>query len=86
MSEAYHRSFACIVGAPRTGTTSLAKFLRGHPQICFSKVKEPHFFSQWDLTDAPDDELRQAVTEEYLARYFPHLNGSQPLLMEGSVT
>lgn len=86
MSDPFNPRFACIVGAPRTGTTSLAKFLRTHPHVCFAKVKEPHFFSQWDLTGLPDAELRRTVTEEYLARYFPHRNDPGDLLMEGSVT
>ena len=86
MPDQFNQRFACIVGAPRTGTTSLAKFLRAHPQVCFSKVKEPHFFSQWDLTDCPDPELRRTVADEYLARYFPHRDGGDELLMEGSVT
>lgn len=86
MTEPFNQRFACIVGAPRTGTTSLAKFLRTHPRVCFSKVKEPHFFSQWELTDCPDEELRQTVTDEYLGRYFPHSGDAGSLLMEGSVT
>jgi hypothetical protein len=86
MANQFNQRFACIVGAPRTGTTSLSKFLRSHPQVCFSKVKEPHFFSQWDLTGSPEPELRQAVADEYLDRYFPHCDGDDALLMEGSVT
>ncbi|MEX1013695.1 MAG: sulfotransferase [Candidatus Paceibacterota bacterium] len=34
-----------IVGAPRTGTTSLSIYLRDHPDIFFSIPKEPHYFS-----------------------------------------
>ena len=78
--------FAAIVGAPRTGTTALARFLRKHPSVCFSKVKEPHFFSQWDLTKLPEEELREAVGKEYLQRYFPHCTPDRSILMEGSVT
>jgi len=85
-SSPFDKRFACIVGAPRTGTTSLARFLRKHPSVCFSKVKEPHFFSQWDLTDLSDEELREAVLDEYISRYFPHCGDDRPLLMEGSVT
>jgi hypothetical protein len=33
-----------IIGAPKSGTTSLSEYLKGHPNIYFSKVKEPHFF------------------------------------------
>ena len=78
--------FACVVGAPRCGTTSLAALLKQHPEICFSSVKEPHFFSQFDLTGLSDDELRQRVDDHYLARYFSDCIGSRPLLAEASVT
>jgi hypothetical protein len=33
-----------IAGAPRCGTTSLHYYLRQHPQICMSAIKEPNFF------------------------------------------
>jgi hypothetical protein len=33
-----------IAGAPRCGTTSLHYYLRQHPQICMSTIKEPNFF------------------------------------------
>jgi hypothetical protein len=33
-----------IVGAAKCGTTSLAYQLAQHPDICFSKVKEPNYF------------------------------------------
>jgi hypothetical protein len=79
--------FAAIVGAPRCGTTSLARYLEAHPDVDFSFVKEPHFFSQHDLTGLDDAQLREAIEQEYLARFFPHLDGSDGhMLMEGSVT
>jgi len=34
-----------IVGAPKAGTSSLYNYLRQHPEIYMSPVKEPHFFS-----------------------------------------
>jgi len=34
-----------IIGAPKCGTTSLAEYLKTHPQIVFSQKKEPNFFS-----------------------------------------
>jgi hypothetical protein len=37
-----------IVGAPKAGTTSLWEYLRHHPQVHMSAVKEPYFF---DLPD-----------------------------------
>lgn len=34
-----------VIGAPKCGTTSLAHWLAGHPQVFMSPVKEPHFFN-----------------------------------------
>lgn len=34
-----------IIGAPKSGTTSLYKYLKEHPQIYMSAVKEPAFFA-----------------------------------------
>jgi hypothetical protein len=76
---------AFIVGAPRCGTTSFARYLKRHPQVCFSIVKEPHFFALQDLRDLPDEELKETVTRNYLDRFFPERQGF-PLIAEGSVT
>jgi len=38
------RSYAIIIGAMRSGTTSLYEMLAEHPQICPCRTKEPHFF------------------------------------------
>ena len=35
-----------VIGAPRSGTTWIARNLREHPEICFSKNKELHFFDR----------------------------------------
>jgi len=34
-----------IVGAPKCGTTAWVRYLGEHPQIAFSRIKEPHFFA-----------------------------------------
>ena len=34
-----------IVGAPKAGTTSLYEYLKGHPEIYMSPIKEPDYFS-----------------------------------------
>ncbi|MGZ8794278.1 MAG: sulfotransferase family protein [Gaiellaceae bacterium] len=34
-----------IVGAPKSGTTSLYEYLEGHPDVFMSPVKEPFYFS-----------------------------------------
>ncbi len=41
-----------IVGAPKSGTTSLYEYLKGHPEVFMSVVKEPCYFAR-DL--AKDD-------------------------------
>ena len=78
--------FVCIVGAPRSGTTSLARFLGTHPKVDFSVVKEPHFFSRYNLADCSTAKLRDIVEKDYLARFFPDRSPERPLLAEGSVS
>lgn len=34
-----------ILGAPKAGTSALAKYLSAHPQVSMSAIKEPHFFN-----------------------------------------
>lgn len=38
-----------IIGAGRSGTTSLYEHLKSHPDICFSNIKEIPFFSVKDI-------------------------------------
>jgi hypothetical protein len=38
-----------IIGAGRSGTTSLYHYLKDHKDICFSDIKEVHYFSLKDL-------------------------------------
>lgn len=78
--------FAFIVGAPRCGTTTLASFLQQHPQVCFSAVKEPHFFSRDEVAALPEGKLEAVVEEEYWRRFFGHCQGDPKLYAEGSVT
>jgi hypothetical protein len=54
-----------IVGAPKSGTTALYRYLSGHPNICMSPMKEPHFFA----TD-----LKRGVSSE--ADYFSLWSGA----------
>lgn len=78
--------FAFIVGAPRCGTTTLASFLQQHPDVCFSVVKEPHFFSRDEVAALKGDELKQVVAEEYWQRFYGHCEGEPQVYAEGSVT
>jgi hypothetical protein len=36
-----------IVGAPRSGTTALYTYLKDHPDIFMSQIKEPNFFADY---------------------------------------
>ena len=77
--------FVFVVGAPRCGTTTLAHFLKQHHAVSFPVVKEPHFFAQRDLRSLQTDELRPAVEDEYLRRFFQRTPGSR-VGVDASVT
>jgi hypothetical protein len=51
-----------IVGAPKCGTTALYEYVRRHPNIFMSPVKEPHFFAkdlgQYPLVKTLDDYMK----------------------------
>ena len=69
---------AYILGAPKCGTTAMARYLSEHPQIAFSRPKEPHFFAD----DLPG--LRTCTTaEEYLSCFRP--DSDTRMLTEASV-
>lgn len=68
-----------LVGAPRCGTTSMYTYLKQHPEIYLSVLKEPHFFST-DLTAPP-----QAVVDEGLYLSLFAAAGEKPWVGEGSV-
>ncbi len=52
-----------IIGAPKCGTTSLSKYLRSHPNVCMSALKEPNYFA-FDLQLPGPNSL-----EEYLGLF-----------------
>jgi hypothetical protein len=62
-----------IIGAAKSGTTALYHYLKQHPQIYMSPVKEPRFFAfeQGDLEfDGPGDrELHRSTTLSNLEDY-----------------
>ena len=54
-----------IVGTPRAGTSSLWQYLRGHPEIYMSPLKEPQYFN-----DRPPVYVPTVSTEsDYLALF-----------------
>ena len=54
-----------IVGAGKSGTTALYAYLRAHPRVFVSSIKEPRFFAD----DMPGLMNRVASRDEYLALF-----------------
>jgi hypothetical protein len=55
-----------IIGAAKSGTSSLYMYLKQHPEIYMSPIKEPHFFSfddQSKYTKGPGDPIYKAITD-----------------------
>jgi hypothetical protein len=71
-----------LIGAPRCGTTSLSGYLADNPQVCFSRPKEPHYFTLF----APHASSRDDLEKAYLGRYFSHYRESHKAIGEGSVS
>ncbi len=70
-----------LIGAPRCGTTALSKYLSKHPQICFSRPKEPHFFTiLLKLLGKVD------IEQDYIQRFFFHKTDQHLVTGEGSVS
>lgn len=61
-----------IVGAAKSGTSALYRYLREHPNIFMPELKEPHFFA----TDHPNQRIIRTM-DEYLRLFYPA--GSQHL-------
>ncbi|MGE5562849.1 MAG: sulfotransferase family protein [Bacillota bacterium] len=78
--------FLFIVGAPRCGTTTMARWLQAHPQVLFPFVKEPHFFTQHDLRALGEEDLRTFVEREYLDHFFPEPEGERRVGADASVS
>ena len=70
-----------VVGAPRCGTTSICRYLARNPQVCFSRPKEPHYFSRIDHLPTPEE-----LNRNYLERCFGHQDGTHRAIGEGSVS
>ena len=62
----------CIIGAAKSGTTSLYQYLKQHPQIYMSPVKEPRFFGlEGEIPNfqGPRDEQTNRVLKCNLEEY-----------------
>lgn len=60
-----------LVGAPRSGTTSIGKLLSRHPEIWFSRPKEINYFYRVSA-----DGLGH-IQHDYLDRHFAHFDPAQ---------
>lgn len=78
--------FVFIVGAPRSGTTTMARWLQHHPQVLFPFVKEPHFFAQYDLRGLAEGELRRRVEDDFLDRFYPPAEAGRDVGADCSVS
>ena len=74
-----------LVGAAKSGTTSLYRSLAAHPEIFLSPLKEPHFFSTFDV-DRRTARLHEVVRDEQ--RYRELFDGAttEPVVGEGSTS
>ena len=66
-----------ILGAPKCGTTSLARWLEQHPQVFMSPIKEPHFYST-DLAN------RSVQSSERYTRLFDGVTEAHRAIGEAS--
>ena len=63
-----------IIGAAKSGTSALYRYMKQHPDIYMSPIKEPHFFSYKDSppnTQGPGDTINRAITDmdKYMALF-----------------
>lgn len=69
-----------LVGAPRCGTTAMCRALKENPQICFSALKETHYFSK------VYPESGGCVRTEYVERFYFRRQPQHRAMGEGSVS
>ncbi len=69
-----------IIGAPKCGTTALASYLAGHPNVFMSSPKEPHHFVHEDMPEKSN----YASQTKYL-EIFEMANENHLIIAEASV-
>lgn len=79
-----------IVGAAKSGTTSLYHYLSQHPEIYFSPLKEPHYFSYNAIKfprKGPGDEISDANVVKDWQEYLKLFENAQDekIIAEASV-
>ena len=68
-----------IIGAAKSGTSSLYMYLKQHPNVFMPTIKEPHYFSYTEKTkntNGPGDKIYLAISnfEEYKQLFNPTKN------------
>jgi hypothetical protein len=43
-----------VPGAGKSGTSTLHELLNAHPEVCMSKIKEPHYWTNQDFNEVKD--------------------------------
>src|SRR6188508_1581564 len=76
-----------IVGAPKAGTTSLYYYLKRHPEVFMSPIKEPNFFAYEETIkqNLYHKEKGVGTLEEY-KDLFAEANGRHKAIGEASVS
>ena len=77
-----------IVGAPKAGTTSLFYYLKNHPDIIMSSVKEPNYFTHQEISNQnlyyKKENFGISTLERYHALFPPQVDSKK--FGEGSVS
>lgn len=71
-ANAVRRPDFFIVGAAKAGTTSLYNYLKLHPEVYFSPIKEPHYFS----TDIKLEEMRSDFKKKVFIDIGEYINNN----------
>lgn len=74
-----------VIGAAKSGTTSLYEYLRQHPQIFLPEIKEPNYFTDVRLQSRYSHLVVNIKSESKYHRLFQKASPQQ-LLGEGSVS
>ncbi len=76
-----------IVGAPKSGTTSLYYYLQKNPQVFMSPVKEPNYFCYQDTIEQGLYHKEKGVGDwQAYQNLFRNANGSHKAIGEASVS
>lgn len=71
-----------VIGGSKCGTTALSEYISEHPNVCFARTKEPHYFSD----DFPDQKMDDNF-DQYWKRNFSYFDPNKHLAIgEGSGT